>query len=99
VVARNHRSGRDAIEAIDVEWTQLAAVVGVANAVKKGAPQGLARSCRNVLLTFARRQEGDEAASRQLMPSPKYRSSIRASSPISWKRARWFAEYDASAII
>ena len=30
---------RDAIEAIEVEWTPLPAAIGVANAVKKGAPQ------------------------------------------------------------
>ena len=30
---------RDAIEAIAVEWTPLPAVIGLANAVKKGAPQ------------------------------------------------------------
>src|SRR5476651_489920 len=39
VVADTLDQARDAIEAIAVEWTPLPAVVGVANAVKKGAPQ------------------------------------------------------------
>jgi aerobic carbon-monoxide dehydrogenase large subunit len=39
VVADTIDQARDAIEAIDVEWTPLPAVVGVTNAVKKGAPQ------------------------------------------------------------
>jgi aerobic carbon-monoxide dehydrogenase large subunit len=39
VVADTIDQARDAIEAIDVKWTPLPAVVGVANAVKKGAPQ------------------------------------------------------------
>jgi len=42
---RGHdRSGRDAIEAIEVNWTPLPAVIGVAQAVKPGAP----RSGRNI---------------------------------------------------
>src|ERR1700690_853459 len=39
VVAETLDQARDAIEAIEVDWTPLPAVVGVANAVKKGAPQ------------------------------------------------------------
>ena len=39
VVADTIDQARDAIEAIDVKWTPLPAVVGVVNAVKKGAPQ------------------------------------------------------------
>src|SRR5450631_3225260 len=39
VVADTIDHARDAIEAIEVNWTQLPAVVGVVNAVKKGAPQ------------------------------------------------------------
>ena len=39
VVAETVDLARDAIEAIAVEWTPLPAVVGLANAVKKGAPQ------------------------------------------------------------
>jgi carbon-monoxide dehydrogenase large subunit len=39
VVAETVDIARDAIEAIAVEWTPLPAVIGVVNAVKKGAPQ------------------------------------------------------------
>ncbi len=39
VVAETVDMARDAIEAIAVEWTPLPAVIGVVNAVKKGAPQ------------------------------------------------------------
>src|SRR5258706_6496651 len=39
VVAETIDQARDAIEAIEVEWTPLPAVIGVANAVKKDAPQ------------------------------------------------------------
>ncbi|WGR92869.1 xanthine dehydrogenase family protein molybdopterin-binding subunit [Bradyrhizobium sp. ISRA435] len=39
VVADTVDHARDAIEAIDVKWTPLPAVVGLVNAVKKGAPQ------------------------------------------------------------
>src|SRR6266568_2379520 len=39
VVADTIDQARDAIEAIEVEWTPLPAVVGLANAVKKDAPQ------------------------------------------------------------
>jgi carbon-monoxide dehydrogenase large subunit len=49
VVAETIDQARDAIEAIEVEWTQLAAVVGVANAVKKGAPQVWPEHPGNVL--------------------------------------------------
>ena len=49
VVADTVEHARDAIEAIEVEWTPLAAVVGVANAVKKGAPQVWPDHAGNVL--------------------------------------------------
>jgi carbon-monoxide dehydrogenase large subunit len=39
VVAATLDQARDALEAIEVDWTPLPAVVGVANAVKNGAPQ------------------------------------------------------------
>lgn len=39
VVAETVEQARDAVEAIEVSWTPLPAVIGVANAVKKGAPQ------------------------------------------------------------
>ncbi len=49
IVAETIDQARDAIEAIDVEWTPLPAVVGVANAVKKGAPQVWPDHAGNVL--------------------------------------------------
>jgi len=39
VVADTIEQARDALEAIEVDWTPLPAVVGAANAVKAGAPQ------------------------------------------------------------
>src|SRR3954451_7979502 len=39
VVAETIEQARDALEAIEVEWTPLPAVIGAANAVKPGAPQ------------------------------------------------------------
>ena len=39
VVAETIEQARDAVEAIEVNWTPLPAVVGVVNAVKKDAPQ------------------------------------------------------------
>ncbi len=49
VVAETIDQARDAIEAIEVEWTPLPAVVGVANAVKQGAPQVWPEHAGNVL--------------------------------------------------
>jgi aerobic carbon-monoxide dehydrogenase large subunit len=49
VVAETIDQARDAIEAIDVVWTPLPAVVGAANAVKKGAPQVWPDHAGNVL--------------------------------------------------
>jgi carbon-monoxide dehydrogenase large subunit len=49
VVADTIDQARDAIEAVEVEWTPLPAVVGVANAVKKGAPQVWPDHAGNVL--------------------------------------------------
>jgi aerobic carbon-monoxide dehydrogenase large subunit len=49
VVAETIDQARDAIEAIEVEWTPLAAVVGAANAVKQGAPQVWPEHAGNVL--------------------------------------------------
>ena len=49
VVAETIDQARDAIEAVEVEWTPLPAVVGVANAVKKGAPQVWSEHAGNVL--------------------------------------------------
>ena len=49
VVADTIDQARDAIEAIEVKWTPLPAVVGVVNAVKKGAPQVWPDHAGNVL--------------------------------------------------
>ena len=49
VVAETIDRARDAVEAIEVDWTPLPAVVGVANAVKKGAPQVWPEHAGNVL--------------------------------------------------
>ncbi|MEH6950085.1 xanthine dehydrogenase family protein molybdopterin-binding subunit [Nitrobacter sp. NHB1] len=49
VVADTVEHARDAIEAIAIEWTPLASVVGVANAVKTGAPQVWPDHAGNVL--------------------------------------------------
>jgi carbon-monoxide dehydrogenase large subunit len=49
VVAESLDKARDAIEAIELNWTPLPAVAGVANAVKKGAPQVWSNHAGNVL--------------------------------------------------
>jgi len=49
VVAETIDQARDAIEAIEVNWSPLPAVAGVANAVKKGAPQVWPDHAGNVL--------------------------------------------------
>ena len=66
VVADTIDQARDAIEAIDVKWTPLPAVVGVANAVKKGAPQVWPDHARQRAVRRAdRRQEGGRGGVRQ----------------------------------
>jgi carbon-monoxide dehydrogenase large subunit len=59
VVAETVDQARDAIEAIQIEWTPLPAVVGVANAVKPGAPQVWPEHSGNVLFDVP---IGDKAA-------------------------------------
>jgi carbon-monoxide dehydrogenase large subunit len=49
VVADTVERARDALEAIEVNWTPLPAAVGVVNAVKKGAPQVWPDHAGNVL--------------------------------------------------
>ncbi len=49
VVAGTIDQARDAIEAIEVNWTALPAVVGVVNAVKPGAPQVWPDHAGNIL--------------------------------------------------
>src|SRR5436190_11093783 len=59
VVADTIDHARDALEAIEVNWTPLPAVVGLANAVKKGAPQVWPKHAGNVLFDVP---IGDKAA-------------------------------------
>src|ERR1700742_4487232 len=59
VVAETVDQARDAIEAIQIEWTPLPAVVGVVNAVKPGAPQVWPEHSGNVLFDVS---IGDKAA-------------------------------------
>src|SRR3977135_739384 len=49
VVAETVDQARDAMEAIEVDWTPLPAAVGVVNAVKQGAPQVWPNHAGNVL--------------------------------------------------
>jgi aerobic carbon-monoxide dehydrogenase large subunit len=49
VVAETIDAARDAIEAIEVNWTPLPAVVGVRNAIKQDAPQVWPQHAGNVL--------------------------------------------------
>src|SRR6476646_11686901 len=53
VVAETIDQARDAIEAIEVDWTPLPAAIGAANAVKKGAPQVWPDHAGNVLFDVA----------------------------------------------
>src|ERR1700742_281541 len=59
VVADTIDHARDAVEAIEVDWTPLPAAAGVVNAVKKGAPQGWSDHAGNVLFDVP---IGDEKA-------------------------------------
>jgi aerobic carbon-monoxide dehydrogenase large subunit len=59
VVAETIDQARDAIEAIEIDWTPLPAVVGLANAVKKDAPQVWPDHPGNVLFDVP---IGDKAA-------------------------------------
>src|SRR2546430_4535229 len=60
VVAETIEQVRDAIEAIEVDWTPLPAVVGLVNAVKEGAPQVWSGHPGNVLFDVS---IGDRKAS------------------------------------
>jgi carbon-monoxide dehydrogenase large subunit len=53
VVAETIDAARDAIEAIDVQWAPLPAVVGIRNALKKDAPQVWAQHPGNVLFDIS----------------------------------------------
>src|SRR6266700_3156295 len=66
VVATSANQARDAIDAIEVQWTPLPAVTGLANAVKKGAPQVWPGHAGNVLfdVSIGDKQATDEAFAR-----------------------------------
>ncbi len=59
VVAETVDKARDAVEAIEVEWTPLPAAIGVVQAVKNGAPQVWPDHAGNVLFDVS---IGDKAA-------------------------------------
>src|SRR6202521_1456730 len=59
IVADTIDQARDALEAIEVNWTPLPAVVGVVHAVKKGAPQVWDQHAGNVLFDVSL---GDKSA-------------------------------------
>src|SRR6266567_657078 len=66
VVADSLDHARDAIEAIEVQWTPLPAVTGVANAVKQGAPQVWPQHPGNILfdVPIGDKKATDEAFAR-----------------------------------
>lgn len=66
VVADSIDQARDGIEAIEVNWTPLPAVTGVANAVKKDAPQVWPEHAGNVLfdVSIGDKKATDEAFGR-----------------------------------
>src|ERR1700756_2473773 len=66
VVAASTDHARDAIEAIDVKWTPLPAVVGAVNAVKEGAPQVWPDKPGNVLFDVS---IGDKMAAEAALAS------------------------------
>ena len=96
VVADTIDQARDAIEAIEVKWTPLPAVVGLVNAVKQGAPQvwpDMPATCCSTCRSATRRRPRPRLPRR--MRSPK--SSIvnpRVITNFMETRAA-VAEYDA----
>jgi carbon-monoxide dehydrogenase large subunit len=67
VVADTVDHARDAIEAIEVNWTPLPAVTGVVNAVKQGAPQVWPSHPGNILFD---ERIGDKAATEAAFSKP-----------------------------
>jgi len=99
VVAGTIDQARDAIEAIEVNWSPLPAVAGVVNAVKPGArrsgriiPATSCSTCRSATRRLWTKH------SRKRMRLPKSRSSIRAWSQASWKPAPRSVNMTPSAI-
>src|SRR5206468_902089 len=67
VVAETIEQARDAIEAIEVDWTPLPAVIGVTQAVKQGAPQVWPDQPGNVLFDVS---IGDKNAAKAAFEKP-----------------------------
>ena len=101
VVADTIDQARDAIEAIEVDWTPLPAAIGARQCREEGRAAGLAGPSGQCAVRRRRSatRRRPRRRSRKPMRSPKYRSSIRGSLPISWKRARRSANTTPSAII
>ena len=95
VVADTVEHARDALEAIEVGWTPLASVVGVANAVKDGTPQVWPDHAGNVLFDVSL---GDKKAADAAFAGAcrwlRFRSSIRVVTNFMETRAA-VCEYDA----
>ena len=92
VVAETVDQARDAIEAIEISWTPLPAVVGVLQAVKAGAPQVWPQHHGNALFDVSL---GDRNATEAAFAKADAVVELSLINPRvvsnSWKRARWFA--------
>jgi carbon-monoxide dehydrogenase large subunit len=78
VVAETVDQARDAIEAIEVNWTPLPAVTGVANAVKSGAPQVWQTHPGNILFDVP---VGDKKATEAAFAKPHAVAEISIVNP------------------
>jgi carbon-monoxide dehydrogenase large subunit len=78
VVAETVEQARDALEAIQVNWTPLPAVIGVANAVKQGAPQVWPDHPGNVLFDVP---IGDKAATDAVFAKAHAVAEVRIVNP------------------
>jgi carbon-monoxide dehydrogenase large subunit len=97
VVAETIDQARDALEAIEVNWSPLPAVVGLANAVKKGAPQVWPAHPGNVLFDVP---IGDKAATEAVFAKAHAVAEVSIINPrvvTNFMETRAaVAEYDAS---
>jgi len=95
---RRHISARDAIVAIEVEWTAAASGDGVANAVKKCRAARSGRTITaNVLFDVHYRRQHSTSSVSQSHALAEISVRQSGSLPTSWRPARPFAEYDANA--
>jgi aerobic carbon-monoxide dehydrogenase large subunit len=78
VVADSVDHGRDAIEAIEVKWSPLPAVAGIANAVKKDAPQVWPDHAGNILFDVP---IGDKKATEEAFKKAHTVAEIRIVNP------------------